>query len=70
MCVQTGRERKTLRRLFKILVQLLKNKYIMLFQMVVSAVKSRKIRTTVGVQGRLFDMGSIREYISEEVALN
>lgn len=46
------------------------NKYIMLFQMVVSAVKSRKIRTTVGVQGRCFDMGSIREYISEEVALN
>lgn len=38
----------------------------MLFQMVVSAVKSRKIRTTVGVQGGLFDMGSIREYISEE----
>ena len=42
----------------------------MLFQMVVSAVKSRKIRITAGVQGRLFDMGSIREYISEEVALN
>ena len=31
-----------------------------------SAVKSRKIRTTVGVQGWLFDMLSIREYISEE----
>lgn len=46
------------------------NKYIMLFQMVVSAVKSRKIGTTVGVQGRCFDMGSIREYISEEVVLN